>query len=138
MPPKGVAIRFPPASGFDGSAVWQLPQSPASVSALPLAIISGDGSAAATALDAVHKTRVTRIAGPSHRCLRIGRSPVFGSIAKKADVTSFRCSIFPRHISKKRDGRRVRNCVLRGRRLGGQICGAAGLKTDIHWYLPAV
>jgi hypothetical protein len=55
---------------------------------LPFAITSGGGSAAATALDALHKNRVTRIAGPSHRCLRIDRSPVFGSIAAKS----------PRHV----------------------------------------
>src|ERR1700678_134633 len=101
MPPNGVGILFPPANGFEGSAVWQLPQSPASVSALPLAITSGGGSAAVTGLDAVHKNRVTRIAGPSHRCLRIDQSPVFGSIAAKVGVTSFRCSIFPRHIRKR-------------------------------------
>jgi mono/diheme cytochrome c family protein len=36
MPPKGVAIRVPPANGFAGSAVWQLPQSPASELRWPL------------------------------------------------------------------------------------------------------
>src|ERR1700722_904055 len=138
MLPKGVAIRFPPANGFAGSAVWQLPPSPASVSALPLAMVSGGGSAAATGLDAVHKNRVTRIAGPSHPCLRIGPSPVFGSIAAKVGVTSFRCSIFPRHISKGRAYRRVRNCVLRDRRLGSQICGAARVNSDIDWHLLTV
>jgi len=43
MAPNGVSMRLPPANGFEGSAVWQLPQSPASVSALPLAMVSGDG-----------------------------------------------------------------------------------------------
>ena len=44
--PNGVSIRFPPANGFAGSAVWQLAQSPATTSALPRAMVSADGSAA--------------------------------------------------------------------------------------------
>src|ERR1700739_3566883 len=56
-------MRFPPARGFAGSSVWQLAQSPASTSALPWAMISSDGSAAANcAADAPHKNNPTRIA----------------------------------------------------------------------------
>src|SRR5579871_2779260 len=87
MPPNGVSIRFPPANGRVGSAVWQLAQSPATVSALPLAITSGDGGTGSSALawpqlNAVHK-RPMRIAHLSHRHARIDRSPVQASIAAK-------------------------------------------------------
>src|SRR5579859_6538290 len=134
MPPNGVSIRFPPAKGFAGSAVWQLPQSPASVSALPLAIVSGDGSAAMAGLDAVHKTRVTRIAGPPHRCCRIDRSPVFGSIAAKPALRRFAAAFF--HDTTAKGERAAEHdiafCV--DAHPGRQICGAAGLKTDIDWH----
>ena len=73
-----VAIGNP--NGFAGSAVWQLAQSPASVRALPWAMVSADGPAASAApASAVHKKRFTRIVrtaqyrlgtdGPSGRAL---------------------------------------------------------------------
>jgi hypothetical protein len=58
-----VSIRFPPAKGFWGSAVWQLAQSPASASALPWAMISADGEAARAAptANALHKNKQKNI-----------------------------------------------------------------------------
>src|ERR1700730_12690298 len=60
-------MRFPPANGFAGSAVWQLVQSPASTSALPCAMVSSEGSAfawpAASALHKMRGARIARIAG---------------------------------------------------------------------------
>src|SRR6266481_7715219 len=78
MLPKGVSMRFPPANGLAGSVVWQLAQSPASVSALPCAIISAEGSdLAGPAASALHKSRIARIARiaqyrPCTICLPLG------------------------------------------------------------------
>src|SRR5579862_1711385 len=83
--PNGVSIRFPPANGFAGSAVWQLPQSPASVSALPLAMVSGDGGAgswARAALDAVHKRAAIRIAAALCCQWRVEGYPMAVSITR--------------------------------------------------------
>src|SRR5262249_13081635 len=70
--PKGVSIFTPPAKGFAGSAVWQLEQSAATVSALPCAIVSAEGSARASAnASALHNTRhprIDRIASPVVCC----------------------------------------------------------------------
>src|ERR1700752_378169 len=60
--PKGVSIRFPPAKGLVGSAVWQLAQSPASTSALPCSTASSEGSAGkARAPNAPHKNKQAKI-----------------------------------------------------------------------------
>jgi hypothetical protein len=63
MPPKGVSIRLPPASGFAASAVWQLAQSAASTSALPRAIVSGEGGSARAPAqaNALHKSTTQRV-----------------------------------------------------------------------------
>src|SRR6202161_2487271 len=59
-------MRFPPANGFAGSAVWQLAQSPASTSALPWAMVSAEGTddcaSASPQLNAVHKNAISQIA----------------------------------------------------------------------------
>src|SRR6478735_5755071 len=72
MAPKGVSMRLPPVNGLARSAVWQLAQSPVSVSALPLAITSADGSALPSRQkNALHKTKPTRIARTPWRGLGI-------------------------------------------------------------------
>src|SRR5271154_4831870 len=108
MAQNGVWIRFPPANGLVASAVWQLAQSPASVSALPLAIVSGDGSAGSSAracsrLNAVHKARPMRIvrALRCHGC--VDGYPMGPSIAEIVDArASRRCVMaFLRDIRRK-------------------------------------
>src|SRR5579872_169642 len=125
MAPNGVSIRLPPANGLEGSAVWQLAQSPATLSTSPLAIVSLEGSAPAFRLNALHKERLRRIARPSRRHPCIERpSPL--QYGPKAAVTSFRAANFSRHNRKTRERHRTRNCVLRRDLPVGEICCAAG------------
>src|SRR6478752_4698313 len=63
-------MRLPPAKGFEGSAVWQLMQSPATANTLPRAMDSSDGSAAHAleSANALHNIRLQRIARIFRRC----------------------------------------------------------------------
>src|SRR5262249_50671558 len=65
------SIRFPPANGLAGSAVWQPAQSPASTRALPRAMVSCNGSLAAVSVTALHNAR-QRTTGQA-RIARIAR-----------------------------------------------------------------
>src|ERR1700693_317351 len=77
-------MRFPPANGFAGSAVWQAAQAPAMASALPRARVSAEGSDCALApLNAVHKISAARIACIMRRRPCTILSPVGASIARK-------------------------------------------------------
>src|ERR1700682_3410515 len=120
-------MRLPPANGFAGSAVWQLAQSPASVSALPCAMISAEGSARhSPETNAVHKRKQARIA----RMVDVVPAPIDPSrrYSAKASVTRA-----PRHFAPglPDDTNRIgawlfptRNCDLRKPGSIAQICSA--------------
>src|SRR5882724_7713366 len=137
MPPNGVSIRFPPARGFAGSAVWQLPQSPVSLSALPSAIVSAEGSASARPRpNAVHKIIVARIAcvAPCHPC--INRSPAT-SLCRETLGRALRrfATALGHDTTRKRDQPHwLRNCVLLPWVYLPQICDAGRAKTDKDWF----
>jgi hypothetical protein len=52
-------------------------------------------------------------------------------------LTSFRHGIPPRHKAKPHGAGQAGNCVFDPAVSEWQICGAAGLKSDIHWRLSA-
>src|SRR4029077_19471285 len=115
MAPNGVSSRLPPAKGFAGSVVWQLLQSAASVSDLPRAIVSLEGSArAGISPNALHKNKVARIARILLRRPCFDGCPFGKSIARKATiagVTSFQWMNSLRHKPKR--GRRRTGTKLR-------------------------
>src|SRR5713226_6481581 len=97
-------MRLPPASGFEGSAVWQLAQSAASVSALPRATVSAEGAACALPkLNAVHKSTTARIARLA-RCRPWTNLLLLGGVIARNPVgesaTSFRAKAARRHKAK--------------------------------------
>src|SRR5579864_6369318 len=94
MAPNGVSIGLPPAKGLEGSAVWQLAQSPATVSTSPLVIVSLEGSAPAFRLNALHKARLGRIVRPPHRHPCIDRPPAPCNMAQKPQSRRFAPPIF--------------------------------------------
>src|ERR1700694_3986507 len=97
-------MRLPPANGWEGSAVWQLAQSAASVSALPRAMVSAEGSACALPkLNAVHKSTTARIARTARYRPSTNLSLLGGTIARNhvgQNATSFRASPAGRHKAK--------------------------------------
>src|SRR5437899_6061016 len=100
-------MRLPPANGFEGWAVWQLAQSAASVSTLPRAIVSAEGSACVLPwADAVHKNTIARIARLA-RCRRCTNLfPPGGTITRNhggEGATSFRGRRAGRHKAKLAD-----------------------------------
>src|SRR5260370_31291004 len=101
----GVSLRLPPANGFEGSAVWQLAQSAACVSALPRATVAAEGSACALPkmVNAVHKSTTARIARMAQCRSCINWSLLGGIIARNhvgESATSFRPRPARRHKTK--------------------------------------
>src|ERR1700730_10315662 len=124
-------MRFPPANGFAGSAVWQLVQSPASTSALPCAMVSSEGSAfAGPAASALHKMRGARIARIA------GVHPIDGQEGYSAQGGRYAISSPRLRTTQTEIGRRYRRhevAICENGMLIPRFCDARPRKTDIEW-----